>query len=215
MSGAASPKSTLIAPTPRRRRPAIFSRYQLHGVGVREVQDGVFVGKPALAVADEEALLQDLGEETVLGHEVRELPERDVEALALEVRDHLRGVLEARLGELVVGAPVRLEPARVEVDDVARDAALAQLRRHRPRLVLGEVGDPAHPEAERPQRRHGRLARQLGVFVEDVLGRSQEHEQVHLVVAQEERVAGLVARAHVEGGGGRSCARTSRSRGCS
>ena len=37
------------------------------------------------------------------------------------------GILEARLGELVVAAPVGLEPAGVEVDHVAGDLVLAQL----------------------------------------------------------------------------------------
>ena len=171
-----------------------------HGRGIREVQHRIFEGQVALAVLYVETLLDDLGEQPVLRNEIGQLPERDVDALLFQVGDHLGRVLEAGGGELVVAAPVVLEPAGVDVDHVGGEALRAQPGSHAPHLVLREVGDTAHPQAEAPQRRHGGLSGEVGVLVEDLLRLAEEDEQVQLVVAQLQRGGALVGRAEVEGG---------------
>ena len=86
-------------------------------------------------------------------------------------------------GKFVVALPVGFKPAGVEVDHVAGNLVLAQLGGDVAHLVLGVVGAAAHPQAERPQRRQRRFAGQLGVFVQNFLGRTEEDEQIQFVVA--------------------------------
>ena len=171
------------------------------GRRIGEIEHGILIGQVAFAVPDGQPLGHDLREERILRNEVGELPKRDMKAILLQIGDHLRGVLETGGGELVIAAPVGLEPAGVEVNHVGRDAVLAQLGGHPPHLVFREIGDAAHPQPERPQRRHGRFSSEVGVFVEDVLRLAQEDEQVQLVVAQHQRVGKTIGGAEVECGG--------------
>src|SRR2546430_6731049 len=89
----------------------------------------------------------------VFAREVGVLPQADVKAHLPEVRDHAARVRKARGGELVVALPVGLEPAGIQVDHVARDQVATQLRRDVAHLRFRLVRDPAHPQAERPERR--------------------------------------------------------------
>ncbi len=126
-----------------------------------------------------------------------------MEAIALQIGDHLFGSREARLGEFVVAAPVGLKPAGIDVDDVGRDAVLAQLGGHGAHFGFGKIADAAHPQAERPQRWHGGLAGNVGVLVQDVLGRAEKDEQVERIVAQQQLVREAVGSSEIEGGGRR------------
>ena len=78
----------------------------------------------------------------------------------LQIGDHLLRIFESRGRELIIASPVGLEPARIEMDHVAGNPVLPELGRDLSGLILGKVRDAAHPQAERPQRRHGCLAGQ-------------------------------------------------------
>ena len=181
----------------RRELPLI----PLDRLRVRHVEHGVLERQGARLVLDRVALRDYFGVQLVLRREIRVLPEAHSETLLLQIGDHLRGVFEAGLGELVVAAPVGLEPAGVEVNHVRRDAVLAELRGHVAHLVLGLVGDAAHPEAERPERRDGAAAGELRVLGEDVFGLAEEDEDVEVLVAGVDGVVAVEGLAEVEGDG--------------
>jgi len=122
-----------------------------------------------------------------------------VEAILLQIADHRGWIGEARLGELVVTAPVGLEPAGIQVEHVGRNAILPQLRGHVAHLGLGLVGDAAHPQTERPQGWHRAATGDGCVFGEHVLGVSEEHEEVQQLVAGIDGVMRVEFRADVEG----------------
>jgi hypothetical protein len=161
-----------------------------------------------------ETLIDQLLPERVLGGEVRVLPEADVEAFLLQVGHHLRRIGEARLGELVVAAPVGLEPARVEVQHVGRHLVLPELGGDVAHLRLRLVRDPAHPEPERPERRHRTATGDRRVLGDDVLRLAEEDEEVHHLVAAVDRVMRVVLGADVERDGRARVDEHARSRGC-
>src|SRR5215471_1546518 len=69
------------------------------------------------------------------------------------------------------------------MNDVGRDSISAEFGRYVPDLVLGVVGYPAHPEAERPQRWNRAAAGQPGIFREYLFRISKKHEQVQELVS--------------------------------
>ena len=94
----------------------------LHRLGVGEVEDGVLVRHRAVGVAYHEILVYQLVVERVVLGEVGQLPQADVESVVKQVLDHLLGVGEPVLRELVVALPVHAEPSGVEMYDIGRDA---------------------------------------------------------------------------------------------
>ena len=145
--------------------------------------------------------MHQFGEESVLGHKIGKLPERDVKAVALEVGDHLLRIGEAGGGELVVAPPIGFKPAGVQMKHVAGDLVLAQFGRHLAHLDLVGISAAAHPKAEGPERRHGRFARQRGVFIEDFLGRTEKDKQIQLVIAEHHRIDPAEIIAEITGDG--------------
>ena len=131
----------------------------LHRLRVAEVENRIFKRQRAALVAHDVALVDGFFINLILGSEVSVLPETDVKALLFEIGDHLRRVAEARGRELIVAAPVGLEPAGVQVYHVGRNAVLPQLRRNVAHFVFGFVSNATHPQTERPERRYRTAAR--------------------------------------------------------
>ena len=70
-------------------------------------------------------------------------------------------------------------------------------------LLLREVGDTAHPRAETPKGHHRTLARDVGIFVEDILRLSEKDKEVHLLVSHKQALGTDVRGTEVAGDGGR------------
>ena len=135
--------------------------------------------------------------------DVRPLPQRDAEPELAQAGGHARHVREALGVELEVADVLLAEPAGVDVQDVARDAVLAQLPRDGLHLVLRAVGDARHPQPERPLRRDRRSAGE-GVVALQHLGdpRSGDDEQVEgvgVLDGQRQRRVLEVADVHADG----------------
>ena len=171
------------------------------GLGVREVEHGILVGHATRGVRHVQPPLDDLWEEAVLRSEVGQLPQTGVETVFRELLQHLHGILETVFRKLVVTLPVDTEPARVEVNNVRGNPMCSQLTGDLQSLLLREVGDAAHPGAETPEGQHGRLARDVGIFVEDILGLAEEYEEVHLLIAHEQPLGPYVRCPEVAGHG--------------
>ena len=122
-----------------------------------------------------------------------------MEAHVVHLPQHLHGVLEAVFREFVIALPVHVEPSGVEVDDVRRNLVFPELSRHLKSFILREIGNAAHPCSESPKRQHGRLARQVGVFVENVLGFAKEDEEINFLVAHKQSVGTDIAGSEVAG----------------
>ena len=74
------------------------------------------------------------------------------------------------------------------MDHIAGDLVRTQLTGDLQTLFLREVGDTAHPCAEAPKGQHGRLTRNVSIFVENVLRFSEEDKEVHLLIAHKQTV---------------------------
>ena len=70
--------------------------------------------------------------------------------------------------------------------------------RHVADLLLAVVGDAAHPQTKRPERRHGAAAGHARVLFEHLLRRAEEHEQIELFVAGVDHVRLVEVLAEVE-----------------
>ena len=173
------------------------------GLGVREVEYRILVGHATRGVRHVQALLDDLWEETVLRGEVRQLPQTGVEAVLRQLLQHLHRILETVLRKLIVTLPVHAEPARIKMDHIRGDLMSPQLFGNLQALLLREVGDTAHPRAEAPERHHRTLSRDVGIFVEDILRLSEEHEKVHLLVGHKQALGSDIRGTEVAGDGGR------------
>ena len=88
------------------------------GLRIREVEDGIFVGRRAACVLHGHASVEEFAEEFVLGSEIRQLPETHMEAVAAHLLHHCHGVGKAVGGKLIVALPVNSKPSCVEVYDV-------------------------------------------------------------------------------------------------
>ena len=176
----------------------------LHGLRIGEVEHGVLGGEAAALVLHGEVSGDELLPQRVLRGEVRVLPEADVEAVILQVGDHLRRIGEARLRELVVAPPIGFEPAGIEVQDVGRHLVLAELRGDVAHFGFRLVGDAAHPEPERPERGDRTASGDRRVLRDDVLRLAEEDEDVDQLVPTVDRVMRVVLGADVERDG---CAR--------
>ena len=166
---------------------------------IREVEDGILHRHAARGVHHVQAFLDDLREETVLGCEIRQLPQTGVEAVLRELFQHADGILEAFLGKFIVALPVDAEPPCIEMDHVGRDPMRTQLTGYLQALFLGEIGDTAHPGAKAPEGQHGRLARNIRIFIKDILRLTEEDEEVHLFVAHEQTLGSDIRRTEVAG----------------
>ena len=169
------------------------------GLGVREVEDGILHGHAARSVHHVQPFLDDLREETVFGCEVRQLPQAGVEAVLRQLFQHTHRILEAVLRKLIVTLPVHTEPASIEVNDIRRNLVGPQLTGNLQALLLREISDTAHPRAEAPQGQHRTLARDVGILIQDILGFTEEHEEVHLLVGHKQTVCTNVRSAEVTG----------------
>src|SRR5262245_53042536 len=85
------------------------------------------------------------------------------------------------------------------MDYVGRYAMLSKLCGYIAHFVLCLVGDAAHPEAERPQRRHRTPSRQRSVLRENFLRTPQKNEQVEILVFGVDDVVLVVILSKVEG----------------
>ena len=171
------------------------------GLRIREVEHGVLVWHTASGIRHVQTFLDDLWEETVLRRKVRQLPQTGVETVLCQLlqhfHQHFHRILEAILGKLIVTLPIDAKPARIEVYHVRRYLVGPQLTGNLESFLLREIGDTAHPSTETPERQHRRLASDVGIFVEDGLWFSEEHEEVHLLVGHEQTVGSDVAGAKV------------------
>ena len=141
--------------------------------------------------------LDDLREESVLGSEIRQLPQTGVETVFRELLQHLHGIFEAVLSKLIVTLPVDTEPSRIEVNHVGRYLVSPQLTGDLQSLLLREIGDTAHPCTEAPQGQHRALTCDVGIFIEDVLRLTEEDEKIHLLVGHEQAPKSAVTGAEV------------------
>ena len=129
-----------------------------------------------------QSLFHYFREETVLRCEVRQLPQTSVEPVLSQLLQHSLGVFKTVFGKLIVTLPINTEPACVEMNDIRRNLMGTKLAGNFQAFFLREIGDAAHPRAETPEWRHRTLARDVGVFVKNFLGRAKEHEEVYLLV---------------------------------
>ena len=79
------------------------------------------------------------------------------------------------------------------MNHVGRNAVGSQLMCNLQTLFLREVGNAAHPGAESPERQHRRLARHVGIFIQNFLWLSEENEEVHRLIAHEQALCSNVA----------------------
>ena len=116
--------------------------------GIGEVEDRVFRGRTAPLILHRESSIDQFAKQRVLRREVGVLPEADVEAVRLQVLDHLGRISKARPGELVVAPPVSLEPACVEMQYVGGHFVLSKLGGNVADFRFRLVCDAAHPKSE-------------------------------------------------------------------
>ena len=108
-----------------------------------------------------------------------------MESHLIHLLEHLHGILETILRELVVTLPIHVKPSRIEVYHVRRDIVLAQLISDFHSFLLREIRDTTHPCAECPERQHRRFSRYFGIFIQDVLGFTEEDEIIHRLITHE------------------------------
>ena len=123
----------------------------------------------------------------------RQLPEADPKPETLHFTEKPLGVRKPLRAELPLAPPVGPEPPGVEMDHVAREAALAHSRRHVERFLRREVRHARHPRAVAPQRGLARNARQAPVI---------PHDRLHRASADEEQVQGGRFHGALDGPGG-------------
>ena len=119
-------------------------------LSIGEVEYSILVRHATVGILHMHATLDDFREETVLRCEVRQLPQAGMETVLLQLLQHTHGVLETVLCKLIVTLPVDAKPSRIKVDDIGRNAVLAQFSSNVEPFLLREVGDTAHPRSKRP-----------------------------------------------------------------
>src|SRR5437870_1120528 len=127
---------------------------------------------PARGVAAELAVRIGLMSHLAVVGDVGDLTEGELEAALAEPVDEALRVGEGLLIPLEVAAVeslalARLQPERVEVDDIAGDVQLAQALDDAFDLLAVAVHAARPPDAERPARGHCRLSCELGVAGDD------------------------------------------------
>ncbi len=160
-----------------------FPLVPLHRFRITHVERRVFKRKLPAFIPDVIPLVNHLFPEIVFAGEVSVLPETDVKTLLLQVGDHLCRIAETRRRETIIAAPISFEPTGVEMDHVRGNVVRSQLLGHVAHLVFGVVSDPAHPEPERPERRHRTATRQRCVLRQNVFRFAEEDEEVEVLVA--------------------------------
>ena len=148
------------------------------------------------------ALLHDFLEITVLGSEIGQLPKTRMETHTIHLFQHRNGIPETVFGELIVTLPVHVEPSGVKVNHIRRDAVLTEFVGDIQAFLLREIGDATHPRAESPKRQHGRLARDIGIFIKNLLGFAEEKEQIYLLVAHKQAGSSDIRSPEITGDGG-------------
>ena len=85
--------------------------------------------------------------------------------------------------------------------NITRNPVSPQFFRDLPAFSFREISDPAHPETERPQRRHGGLARQTGIFIQNLFRFTEENKNIRFVIPQKKRHCTAIVFSEITGHG--------------
>src|SRR5258708_504799 len=102
-----------------------------------------------------------------------------VEAHLAKFREQLLGIREA--GAVPGKYSIAIQAVDIEVQRIARDITLTKCPRNLPHLFRGFIAEPALPIAQRPERGKRRIASQVGVAYQNILGRRATKHIVHEV----------------------------------
>src|SRR5574344_239294 len=149
---------------------------------IRQVEHGILVRRRAAGILHCHIAIEQFAKELVLGSEVGELPQTDMESVLAHLFHHCHGIFKSVGGKLIVALPIHTKPSSVEMDYICRNLIFAQVGCNVKSLFLREISDTAHPSAECPEREHRTLACDLGIFIKDVFRFAEEYEKVHLLV---------------------------------